>query len=208
VVKANFKRTAVSSARTRLKKSADYYAHRPDADGQRAMRLAFGAEHDELGREEVHALIEDAEAQYGYRMVLSPGQDLDETELIDWTRGVMRELERDQDADWIGYAHASQTEHPHVHVIAFLEERLDREDFAHLREHGDWESTLVMRAWHSLERLMEDDEDEAASGGAKSPRGSGGGGGGGGSNTIAEMLRAGMDEQDEALQKRLELEFD
>ncbi|NJK45354.1 MAG: hypothetical protein HC933_14765 [Pleurocapsa sp. SU_196_0] len=210
VVKANFKRTRRITARASLKKSADYYAHRPDADGEKVKRLAFDVDHDELGREAVHAFVEEAEGEYAYRLVLSPGRDFSEEELIDWTRGVMRELEKDHDADWIGYVHASQTEHPHVHVIAFLDERLDREDFAHLRQQGDWEASYVMTMWHHLERWLEDEDDAESEGssGSKAAVSSGSGGGGGGSSKIADILREGMQEQDEALQKRLELELD
>jgi hypothetical protein len=122
----------------------------------------------------------------------------------------MRELEADHDTDWIAYAHASQTEHPHVHVIAFLDERLDREDFAHLREHGDWEASYVMTMWHHLERWLEDEDDAETEGssGSKVAASSGGGGGGGGGSKVADILREGMQEQDEALKKQLELELD
>lgn len=207
VVKANFKRSGGSSARSSLKKSADYYAHRPDADGLRAQRLAFGVDHDELGRDSVQAMIDDAQGEYAYRMVLSPGRDFDEEGLIDWTRGVMRELEREHNAEWAAYAHGSQTEHPHVHVIAFLDERLDRDDFKHLREHGDLEASMVVTMWHQLERLLDEEEEDIPSGGAASRSGASSGGGGGGAK-LAEILREGVEAQDEELRKRLELELD
>ena len=115
--------------------SADYYAHRPDAEGHREYRPGFDAENDGLAKAEVYETIEGAEGEYAYRIVLSPGEEMGAEELREWARDVMEPVEEDG-GEWIGFVHDDHTEHPHVHVIAFTEERLDRDDLAEMREIG------------------------------------------------------------------------
>jgi hypothetical protein len=45
--------------------------------------------------------------------------------------------ERAPDCDWVAWAHRDHSNHDHVHVIAVLERRLDRDDLRELREHAD-----------------------------------------------------------------------
>lgn len=115
--------------------SADYYAHRPDAEGHREYRPGFDAENDELAKNEVYAGIEEAEGEYAYRIVLSPGEEMEAEELREWARDVMEPVEEDG-GEWVGFVHDDHTEHPHVHVIAFTQEMLDRDDLAGMREIG------------------------------------------------------------------------
>jgi hypothetical protein len=45
--------------------------------------------------------------------------------------------ERAPECDWMAWAHRDHSNHDHVHVIAVLERRLDRDDLCELREHAD-----------------------------------------------------------------------
>ena len=146
VVKANFRRAGFSTSnnRGRLERSLEYYSHRPNSDGERQNRPIFGAE-GELTPEEAHAMIQESEAEYGYRLVLSPGKDMDADQLEDWATALMDELEEDGTVTgWVGVAHDDQTEHPHAHVIAMTSRRLDGDDFRALRLEGDLEAERVM----------------------------------------------------------------
>ena len=99
-------------------------------------------------------------------------------------------------------------------MIAFVDEKLDRDDFKELREYGDWEASQVMTYWHQLERVLEVDEgdadDEVGGRGARGNSGRSGGGGGGG-DEVSTLLQAGMaarEAEDNELKKRFEHELD
>lgn len=115
--------------------SADYYAHRPDQDGGREYRPGFDAENEEMPKNEVYERIEQGEGNYAYRVVLSPGQQMEAEDLREWARDVMEPVE-EQGGEWVGFVHDDHTEHPHAHIIAYTDEKLDRGDLNEMREIG------------------------------------------------------------------------
>ena len=140
-----------------MRASAQYYGHRPDAEGSRRYRMGFDGERDEIGKDEVYRHAERGEGDYAYRMVLSPGEDLSGEELKDWTRDVMQGGE-EAGGSWIGFVHDDHTDNAHAHVIAFIRERLERGDFAEMREEGDRsaELRLEMRAEMAQDPMQEE----------------------------------------------------
>lgn len=148
VVKGNYRQTGRSEARGRLLNSLDYFEHRPDEGGSRASRAVFG-EDGTLDHAEATEIIETSEGEFGYRLVLSPGREMDAGELEMWTRGVMEHLtEEGTVSNWVGVAHPDQSDHPHAHVIAFSERKFEVEDFRALRFAGDLEAERVLEvAW-------------------------------------------------------------
>jgi hypothetical protein len=156
VVKANYVRSGSGSAAA-MRASAQYYGHRPDADGARRYRMGFDGERDEIGKDEAYRHAERGEGDYAYRIVLSPGEDLSGEELKDWTRDVMQGVE-EAGGSWIGFVHDDHTDNAHAHVIAFTQERLEREDFAEMREEGDRsaELRLEMRAEMAQDPMQEE----------------------------------------------------
>lgn len=146
MVKANYKRAGFSSSNNRgqLERSLGYYSHRPNREGERQNRPVFGAE-GELSLEEAQAVIQESDAECGYRLVLSPGKDMDAEQLEEWTCALMEELEEDGTVTgWVGVAHHDQNKHPHAHVIAMTSRRLEGDDFRALRLEGDLEADRVM----------------------------------------------------------------
>ena len=92
VVKANYIRLVGpdgAGARGRVKASANYYGHRPNQEGRREWRDAFSEGEDRLTKEESYEQVSGAEGEYAYRIVLSPGREMDDGELMEWVRGVM-----------------------------------------------------------------------------------------------------------------------
>lgn len=143
IAKANF-RKAGSGNRAKLQNSMNYYLHRPDRDGDRQNRPVFGRD-GELEISEAREIINESEADYGYRLVLSPGREMNGEELEEWTQALMDDLEEDGVVvGWVGVAHDDQTDHPHSHVIAMTSRRLDTDDFRALRLEGDIEAERVM----------------------------------------------------------------
>jgi relaxase-like protein len=141
VVKANY--VPLGGGRSAVRSSAGYYGHRPDEDGERHWRPGFDAEKEGLNKEEVYGLIGEAEGEYAYRIVLSPGREMEADEVRRWTREVMESVER-RGGEWVAFVHDDHTAHPHAHVIAFTDSKLGREDFAQMREEGDRSAEPVL----------------------------------------------------------------
>lgn len=143
----------------RVKDSANYYAHRPDKEGERSYRAGFSAEQDELSKHAVAKFIDgqvkDAEKAYVYRIVLSPGAAMDEEQIRDWTRAT---LERQGVTDYVAFAHAGEqahTPHDHVHVLTFRGERMTGDEFKSMRIVGDDEEQKQIKAEQIAERDRE-----------------------------------------------------
>jgi len=141
-----------------------YYQMRPRGDDE-PPRSIFGAE-GTMARDEAYRLLDQHQA-HGYlahRLMLSPPEDMRPDDLRDFTRHVLRELERDKGLalHWVAVEHRN-TDHPHVHIVLAggagdgprRELRLDRADHARIKEDGldycrlaarvrdDWDRALV-----------------------------------------------------------------
>lgn len=89
VIKGNWKQIPKTNApkaaqvKAHLKAGMDYYQYRPDADGAGADRVAFTETRDAVSREDVHQAIDEAQARYAYRLVMSPNpeQKMNEAQL-------------------------------------------------------------------------------------------------------------------------------
>jgi hypothetical protein len=153
IIRGNWKQIPKSNAvkasevKAHMKAGMDYYQHRPDADGARADRVAFTESRDAIRREDVHRVIDDAQARYAYRMVLSPDPEhkLNEAQLREWTRAVMREAQTMHRIEgYTAVAHTRQTDKPHVHVVAISEAKFNPAQFEQLRAVGDREQARIV----------------------------------------------------------------
>lgn len=142
VVKANYTKAGSNAS---VKASARYYASRENERGEREERETFSKQRDNLGRVEVDAHLDraDKEHEYHYRVTVSPGTDREAegVDLKDYTREVMREVERQQRgrASYIAVEHAREgahTSHGHVHAVVSTDSKLTREDLEKLRDHA------------------------------------------------------------------------
>ena len=139
VVRARYGGSAGKTA-----KAINYYTQRPDDEHiPQAERTGFSRDQDELSRGEMQgvALEQDPQKRYGYELVLSPppteGKSLTNEDLQSWAKGVMVNLEarRGEDLKWVAVVHEHK-EHPHVHVMAWTNQRLDRGDLNAMRENA------------------------------------------------------------------------
>lgn len=175
VVKANYTKAGNAGS---VKASARYYASRENERGEREERETFSKDRDNLDRSEVDGHIEraDKEHAYHYRVTVSPGTDREAegVDLKDYTREVMREVERQQrgNASYIAVAHAregSHTSHGHVHVVVSTDKKMTRENLDGLRDHATntWKEmrehvrtlerdTTISRDLKELERVREE----------------------------------------------------
>ncbi len=92
-----------------------------------------------MDKDEVYDRIESTDGTYFYRLTLAPGEGRRvDADMHDWTRRVMDHLEeRTGECDWVASEHRDHSNSDHVHVIAVLDRRLDRDDLHALREHAD-----------------------------------------------------------------------
>ena len=135
----------------RAKAGARYVIHRPSDQASRDYRTAFDADYDRVDKNEVYDRREAADGTYFYRLTLAPGEGRGTAaDMHEWTRRVMDRLEeRAGDCGWVAWEHRDHSNHDHVHVIAVLDRRLDRDDLRDLREHAG-------EAWqHERERYRD-----------------------------------------------------
>jgi hypothetical protein len=162
ISKVNYTRAAVGgakgmkTARTKANASAGYYGDRPNELGEPEHRLAFTPEHDDLTLEQVRDEMREVEGRYMYRVMLSPGENLEQHELRQWTREVM--LEQPGVKSWHGWVHEN-TDHKHVHVIAWTEGKLERRDLDGFRRDGDRELERTLEYRKELTQELEHGRD-------------------------------------------------
>jgi len=140
-----------------------YYQMRPRGDDE-PPRSIFGAE-GTMARDEAYRLLDQHQA-HGYlahRLMLSPPEDMRPDDLRDFTRHVLRELERDKGRclHWVAVEHRN-TIHPHVHIVLAggageghrRELRLDRADHARIKEDGLDYCRLTARVRDDWDRAL------------------------------------------------------
>jgi hypothetical protein len=135
VIKANY-RHASAGGRAVAAKAVNYYAHRRDREGNLVSRDGFSRDEDGLDVEAMRAIIRQAEGNYYYRVMMSPGDDKDtHVDLKEWTRDSLLALEKDYgEFTYVAVEHRDQTDHAHVHVVMVLDKKLSKEDLENLRD--------------------------------------------------------------------------
>ena len=123
----------------RTRAAVRYIARRPGA-GRTEEREAFDDREERVSRSEVEERLERWAAEhphgYFYRLVFNPGEGHghDPQTLRAWARDVMASLqEQHPEVEWVGWLHTDHSAHDHVHVVAILDDKLEREYLAALR---------------------------------------------------------------------------
>ena len=161
VVKAAYSRRKVEGA-GRAQAAMTYYCQRPTEQGEAIERTAFDRANDNLGSDEVRAVIQEAEGRYDYRLILSPapgtGGEWAEAEWREWTRDVIGRLEeRVGYLDWAA-VHHEDSAHPHVHVWLNSDDKLTRSDLNELRQEGDLSAQHLQERSAHLETAFADEQ--------------------------------------------------
>jgi hypothetical protein len=135
IVKASFTKAA-----SRIKASVRYIQHRPGRDGERLSRQLFGVD-GALTREEAYELIDEADkGTIFFRLIISPDprredsdRDLDLRDIADQAMFALA-MEFKRNIEYIAAIHDDHAPHRHVHVIALIPGRLERNHLKLLRE--------------------------------------------------------------------------
>jgi hypothetical protein len=130
IVKANYTRQA-----GRAKASIRYIEHRPGDKGVRLTRTLFDKD-GRMTRQQAYALIDQAEKGSNFfRFVISPDPVKEDTErdllLREITGKTIDTLEErvGKPISWVAAIHADHSPHRHVHIVAVVEGRLQKQDF-------------------------------------------------------------------------------
>src|SRR4051794_39929990 len=162
IVKASFTKAA-----SRIKASVRYIQHRPGRDGERLSRQLFGTD-GALTRQEAYELIDEAEkGTIFFRLIISPdprqedsGRDLDLREITDQAMFALS-MELKRNVEYIAAVHDDHAPHRHIHVIALVQGRLERNHLKLLRDTATEasrfqrrERDLAREAIHGLARTV------------------------------------------------------
>ncbi len=166
-------RHSYTRSRDTARAALRYYQLRPRGADE-PPRSLFGKD-GALTRDEAYRLLDAHQAGSGtggrargylaHRLMLSPPEDARPADLRDFTRQVLRALERDKGLTlhWVAVEHRN-TAHPHVHIVLCgggerdgrtREVRLDRGDHARIKEDGLAYCRLVARVRDDWDRALD-----------------------------------------------------
>ncbi|MGL4611279.1 MAG: relaxase/mobilization nuclease domain-containing protein [Trueperaceae bacterium] len=143
-------KTAKGTFRGKLR----YAATRENSRGEKQDREIFSKDKDQHDLKEattkLKSLSSDESYHLAYRFVLSPdtGAETSPEAMRDWTREMMTKVERNHQLEWFAVAHAgdnAHTNHAHVHVVAVIDRRINKDELAALRQYGDvhWQDSVT-----------------------------------------------------------------
>ncbi len=143
------------------KASVRYIENRPGRDGAKLRRTLFQAD-GKVERKEVYTKIDQAaRGSYFFRLVISPDPKREDSDknlaLRELTEKTIRSLEDrfQQPLPWVAAVHADHAPHRHVHAIAIVPQRLNVQDFQHLR-HAATEAALAQVQQLTLAREQQE----------------------------------------------------
>lgn len=135
IVKASYTRSGEGA-----KATIRYISHRPNDHGTRVTRQLFGTD-GAMSRDEAYRLIDAAEkGSVFFRFVLSPDPDTEDPLRDLHLRLVTEEAlaslaaQLDTAMGWVAAVHDDHSPHRHVHVVAAVQGRVEREHLQRLRE--------------------------------------------------------------------------
>jgi hypothetical protein len=167
VVKANYCKKG-EGERGRAKATIRYIQHRPGKDNERKYRNLFGID-GFMGRWHAYRMVDDTpKGRYFYRLIINcdpekedKERDLPLREIIEYT---MQSLEErlQQQIQWVAAIHDDHTDKRHIHALAVVKGRLNREDLQSLIDAATEEAQLqrhardLMREVEALKREREE----------------------------------------------------
>jgi hypothetical protein len=117
-----------------------YIEHRPGKDKAKITRTLWGVD-GKMERVEAYQMIEEApHGSYFYRLIMNPDPLKEDTQrdiyLQSVTEKTMRGLEDrlGESVQWVAATHADHSPLRHVHILAVLPRKLDRNDLTQLRD--------------------------------------------------------------------------
>jgi hypothetical protein len=150
-VKANYCKKG-NTERARAKATIRYIQHRPGKDHERKARTLFGLD-GPMGRWQAYRMVDEAEkGRYFYRFVINPDpvnedkeRDLPLREIIEHTMQTLKARTKTP-VQWVAAIHDDHTDKRHIHALAIVKGRLNREALEMLRDAATEEAELQRHA--------------------------------------------------------------
>jgi hypothetical protein len=160
VVKANYVKKG-STERDRAKATIRYIQHRPGKDNEKTVRNLFGID-GVMGRWHAYRMIDEAEkGRYFYRFVINPDpvnedkeRDLPLREIIEYTMQTL-EARTKKPVQWVAAVHDDHTDKRHIHALAIVKGRLNREVLQSLIDAATEEAQLQREALNLIQEVAE-----------------------------------------------------
>jgi hypothetical protein len=138
--------------RAKAKDFIRYIEYRPGKDNEKTARNLFDSD-GYKGRWQAFRFVDEApKGRYFYRFVVSPDpekedsrRDLPLRELIKATMQTLQER-RDAPIDWVAAIHDDHTDKRHIHALAVVKGRLNKEEIEALRDAATIEAQLQREA--------------------------------------------------------------
>jgi hypothetical protein len=134
IVKANYTRNGRTA-----KAAVRYIENRPGKGRARLVRTLFNAD-GKVERQDAYSMIDQAaQGSYFFRLVISPdpmSEDSDrDLALRELTEKAIQSLETrfQRSLPWVAAVHDDHAQHRHIHAIAIVPERLQKQDFQRMR---------------------------------------------------------------------------
>ena len=134
IVKNNYVKRGIRE-KANAKATIRYIQNRRGVDNTKTSRSLFGWD-GVMGRYEAYRMIDEAEkGSVFYRIIISPDPETEDTKrdlhLRNVTENMMHALEDHihQQVSWVGAIHADHAPHRHVHIVAIVPGRLERQEF-------------------------------------------------------------------------------
>jgi hypothetical protein len=160
VVKANYVKKG-EGERARAKATIRYIQHRPGKDNERKARTLFGID-GPMGRWQAYRPVDDApKGRYFYRFVINcdpetedKERDLPLREIIEYTMQTLEERKHQQ-IQWVAAIHDDHTDKRHIHALAIVKGRLNRDDLQVLIQAATQEAQLQREARDLMREVAE-----------------------------------------------------
>ena len=156
---AVFRVTGYSTSRSKVKKHVRYIQTRPER-GRKVVRELYGND-GVIERKDVYKMLDEARGGSKFcKIVISPDLQTEDTKkdlhLHDIAEKTMQALQEQFTISilWVAAEHTHQTDKRHVHVVAILPEKLNRQDLAQASEAATTAS-LTQRKEHDVIQSQE-----------------------------------------------------
>jgi hypothetical protein len=161
VLKANYVKKG-DSEKARAKATIKYIQNRPGTDQERKTRQLFGID-GAMGRWQAYRMIDDApKGRYFYRVIVNPDpmtedneRNLPLREVIEETMRKLQALRKETPIQWVAAIHDDHSDKRHIHALAIVKGKLNREELDSLREATTKEAQLQRHALTLMQEVAE-----------------------------------------------------
>jgi hypothetical protein len=161
VLKANYVKKG-DNEKARAKATIKYIEHRPGKDHEQKARTLFGID-GPMARWQAYRMIDDApKGRYFYRVIINPDpvtedkvRDLPLRKVIEETMQTLQAMRKETPIQWVAAIHDDHSDKRHIHALAIVKGKLNREELGMLRDAATQEAQLQREALNVMREVAE-----------------------------------------------------